>query len=523
MNRVLSPQTEQTPIKVNGFCTGGVRTRPADGVLGSVGLWCYDDEGAAGIKALVAQCAEAGVDILGFSLNLNGTWRSEVGNEFESEANMTWLKAIVDRAHAGEVEVGAYQLLLNARSATALNQAAPHDAETLPNAGYDCMDPSTRRTCHNGGIPGRCAMCGATEFYDAMEASMHAWWRATGVSVVLQDGAESMTPCANESHAHHHGLNDSVWEQYKAVRRTFNTYLTTPMHIRSSAAAAAAAAAAAPGWSVPKVGFIAGMPGSVMEAGEAKVPGGYSEMAYSLPRWVWIDRTRQQIIASAEGRDQDCTIGQRMYPMPLSGPYHPSEPDPGRPDRFRDVVGYDSLATLSPLEDHVPETEWALSTYFGTGVMANMRAHKLWDGPRSEAAVKKWIGWAKRYRRVLSAESITLLHGTVCWDRATPLQPNSTCSLTGLDAIMHRSPKAYYPDIAERGLAMVWNPTNTPIAATVEAPLYYAGLTAARGVESVQLSQEGAPPTQAKLGSNDTVALTVSLAARAFTWFVITE
>ena len=77
MNRVLSPQTEQTPIKVNGFCTGGVRTRPADGVLGSVGLWCYDDEGAAGIKALVAQCAEAGVDQVAQYL-LRHCWKSQL-------------------------------------------------------------------------------------------------------------------------------------------------------------------------------------------------------------------------------------------------------------------------------------------------------------------------------------------------------------------------------------------------------------------------------------------------------------
>jgi hypothetical protein len=67
------------------------------------------------------------------------------------------------------------------------------------------------------------------------------------------------------------------------------------------------------GWAVPRVGFIMGMPGSVMEAGEAKVPGGYSETTYSLPRWEWIDRTRQQIIASDKGSDYDTSIGRRMH------------------------------------------------------------------------------------------------------------------------------------------------------------------------------------------------------------------
>ena len=47
---MLTPQTEQSPIKVNGFCTGGAATPPADGNEGSAGLWCYDDAGTAGMK-----------------------------------------------------------------------------------------------------------------------------------------------------------------------------------------------------------------------------------------------------------------------------------------------------------------------------------------------------------------------------------------------------------------------------------------------------------------------------------------
>ena len=39
-----------------------------------------------------------------------------VANEFPTAANTTWLKAIVDIAHESGIEVGAYQLLLNARS-----------------------------------------------------------------------------------------------------------------------------------------------------------------------------------------------------------------------------------------------------------------------------------------------------------------------------------------------------------------------------------------------------------------------
>ena len=109
-------------------------------------------------------------------------------------------QAIVDVAHGYGIEVGAYQLLLNARSATALNQAAPSDAASLPNSGYDCMDPSTKKPDHNGGKPqcqggsGCSALCGATDFYDRMEQSMHAWWRATGVSTVSQVRTQPVSP-----------------------------------------------------------------------------------------------------------------------------------------------------------------------------------------------------------------------------------------------------------------------------------------------------------------------------------------
>lgn len=152
--------------------------------------------------------------------NMNATWRSEVGSEFQSAANTSWLRNITSYAQgkhgsahatllitpimrtvhytAGRgVEVGVYELLINARSSTAFDQCAPNNAGSLPNSGYDCMDPTTRRTCTNNdqasctGGPGCCSMCGASEFYDSMEQSVLDFWAATGITGVEQDGAES--------------------------------------------------------------------------------------------------------------------------------------------------------------------------------------------------------------------------------------------------------------------------------------------------------------------------------------------
>ena len=70
---------------------------------------------------------------------------------------------------------------------------------------------------------------------------------------------------------------------------------------------------------------------------------------------------------------------------------------------------------------------------------------------------------------------------------------------------------------------MVWNPTNQSIDTTIDAPMYYAGLSAVRGVTAAMVAEKGENPAQVALGRNDTVQLTVSLQPRQFTWFVISE
>ena len=86
-----------------------------------------------------------------------------------------------------------------------------------------------------------------------------------------------------------------------------------------------------------------------------------------------------------------------MFPIPYSSPYHPSAPDPNDPTKWVPVTGYDSVATLSPLEDHVNEIEWALSSTWGIGAFALVRSVKLYDGPKSLAAIQKWTAWTKKY------------------------------------------------------------------------------------------------------------------------------
>ena len=97
--RLVTPQIEQMVVYVQGICTGGNKERPGDGQDGSVGYWCYDDEGTAGIELLIDQAKEMGADMLVFGQNMNTSWRSMIAPEFNSRANLTWFSRLVARAH----------------------------------------------------------------------------------------------------------------------------------------------------------------------------------------------------------------------------------------------------------------------------------------------------------------------------------------------------------------------------------------------------------------------------------------
>ena len=442
MYRTLAPQIEQNPVAGHAMCVGGHDLPHGDPRAGS---WCYDANGTAGLEAYIDQAIALGFELVTVSLNMNSTWRSQIGTEFQSAENMTWFKALVDRGRAGGVELGVYQLLMNARSATGLNEAAPSDATLLPNVWFDDQDLAaplgTGLPCHNFGIEscrggaGCCSLCSATSFYDDMEASMLNFWDSTGMTAIEQDGGDSDTPCANASHAHHHGLNDSIWMKYNRAHGTYKSY-------------------------TKRGGFIQGS-GHVLEGGQSKVVGGYDEMTFSLPRWTWINRQRERMIADPQGRDRGVPNALRYYVAPFT-PFHPAQVLPGA-TTWSSVTGLESTATLEPLEEHVLELEWTLSQTFGTGIFTNLRGVRLAGGPLSTAAVTKWVTWFKKYRTILTADFATLLVSTTCWGSAAT-QPTSTCNVSGADAILHWAPAGFYGDINERALAVVWNPLNATIA-----------------------------------------------------------
>jgi hypothetical protein len=515
--RLVTPQIEQMVVYVQGICVGGNKEYPEDGTDGTVGFWCYDDEGTKGMELLIDQTKEMKTDMLVFGQNLNQSWRSMISPEFNSAANLTWFSKLVARAHnttdsQHSVEVGVYQLLLNARSATALNQAAPHNAFNLPNHGYDAMDPTLLLPDHNhgnthcAGGPSCSSLCAGTSFFQDMKTSMLEFWRTVKLSAIDQDGSRYV-PCANASHEHHHGLDDSMRVQFEQVKSLFHNYLDIPSAFPS-------------GGSVPKVAFVTSASTNFLEAGQTKTPGYTSEDVWSLPRWRWIDLQRVIIIS---GINRLVNV-QRYFPVPLSMPYHNVQQDPKDPfGPWTPCYGYQTNATLTPLEEHLPELNWVLSQTFGTGTMAQLRSRYLYDGPQSKALLQQWISWFRKYSGILSQDFITLSLTTSCTNQTKPWVQCSLDPSTGIDAIVHHGSRGLRKDFPERAMVMVWNPSQVPFNGNLIVPLYYSGLTQAAGAKSAGVSYAGAEAVRYQLSEADSVDLKIQLGPRELTWIVIED
>eukprot|EP01051_Picozoa_sp_SAG22_P014847 SAG22_NODE_1860_length_3434_cov_2.948126_1_plen_266_part_00 len=246
---------------------------------------------------------------------------------------------------------------------------------------------------------------------------------------------------------------------------------------------------------------------------------GYNEYVWSLPRWHWIDLQRVLII-----RGVNALVNvERYYPVPLSMPYHDVQYNQADPTHWKACYGYETAATLTPLEEHLPELNWVLSQTFGTGIMPQLRSRYLYDGPRSKALLQRWIGWFRRYSGILSQDFVTLSLTTSCVNET---QPTMQCRLdpsVGIDAIIHHGSPGIRHDFSERAMVMAWNPSQLAFRGQLTAPLYYSGLTHAARVSTVGVSYEGAAPRRVPLArSNNTVGLPVQLGPRQLTWIVIT-
>ena len=120
---------------------------------------------------------------------------------------------------------------------------------------------------------------------------------------------------------------------------------------------------------------------------------------------------------------------------------------------------------------------------------------RLYDSDATKAVVKKWVTFYKQHRPILTSDIVHV--------RRPDMQ--------SIDSFMHVN-----PFLAEKALAMVFNPTTRRIAQTLRLPLYYTGLSS-----TATVSEQGANSSVYQLARDYSIDVPVDLPANTLTWFLV--
>ena len=152
-------------------------------------------------------------------------------------------------------------------------------------------------------------------------------------------------------------------------------------------------------------------------------------------------------------------------------------------------------AVLEPLNDHLNDYEQLMMQYYGAGVQACYRGPRLYDTEKTKQTVVTVINWYTKYRELLTSDSIHLRRADG----------------RDWDGILHVNTQ-----LKQKGLMMLYNPTNHSIERTIKLPLYYTGLSSIARIRE----KEGAFKTY-NLNRDYSVEIKVIIPANDYTWFVI--
>ncbi|MEC3908635.1 NPCBM/NEW2 domain-containing protein [Tamlana sp. 2201CG12-4] len=221
-------------------------------------------------------------------------------------------------------------------------------------------------------------------------------------------------------------------------------------------------------------GIYMNIPDFYINSGSNKTGIGYREVNWSLPR------DRQLIL----GR-QNMYDGLWNHIPSMTWTFVP----------LTQYHGGGAAATMEPLKDHLVDYENHMMQNYGFGVQACYRGPRLYDSPETKKLVIKVVKWYKKYRNILNSDIIHLK------------RPSGK----DWDGFLHTN-----PNLKEKGLAMLFNPTDKDIVREVKLPLYYTGLT---NTASVRIKEE-APKTYS-LARDYTINIKVTIPANSYTWLVI--
>jgi hypothetical protein len=157
--------------------------------------------------------------------------------------------------------------------------------------------------------------------------------------------------------------------------------------------------------------------------------------------------------------------------------------------------GGDADAVLEPLAEHLDAYEQLMMQYYGAGIQACYRGPRLYDTEETRKKVSDVITWYKKYRDILNSDIVHLRRADG----------------RDWDGIMHVN-----PSLKEKGLVMLYNPLDKPLAKSIKLPVYYTGKH-----NEVSIREKGGAPQSYKADRNYDVQVNVTIPANGYTWLVV--
>lgn len=211
-------------------------------------------------------------------------------------------------------------------------------------------------------------------------------------------------------------------------------------------------------------------------SGSTKVGMGYRETNWSLPREQQVIHTRQNIFDGTWTKS--ASMGWMLVPLTE---YHGGGP----------------AATIEPLDQHRDHYQLIMQSNLGAGVQAFYRGPRLYDTDRTRDMVKGTVDWFKKYRGILESD---IIHSS-----------SRRADGRDIDWVLHAN-----PSLESKGMLVVWNPLNEPVARTIPMSLYYTGLT-----DTARIREQEGQARVYELDRHYNVEIQVTVPANGCTWFVI--
>ena len=367
------------------------------------------------IRLAVDQCAAVGFEMVVL------TTQSEFNMRSTDPAYIQRVKEDFDYAHSKGIRVGAWQWMV-------------------------CTVGNDQNRTQGGGNWN--AICHGSVDGPADKQQLLDFMQKTGMDMVEPDGPYHGFPCHATTHPGHKGIADSYRVNWEGQCGFFNECARRGIYVLT------------PDW--------------YFSAGANKIPIGYSESNWALPREAQVLIARQNIYDGTQWKTP--TMGYMILPLV-------------------NYTGSGPESMIEPLSEHLDVYDAQLALNFGMGVQSAYRGPRLFDTDKTKAVVKGWVDFYRKYEPILTRD---IVHVRRADGRA-------------LDCMLHVNPAGRI-----KGLAFIWNPASEPVSCNFELPLYYTGLTGTAKIRQ----QEGTSKT-CRLDREFKVRLPVNIPANGYTWLVI--